>query len=107
MDFTSLADQRLPETETETSGLFSLRQASNRNLVAGGSDQFSNLLGRLGAWQIPTDAVDRVHDLARASLNEVKALTEYEDGKVSRLLTVITFLSAVVAAVFTRFASAQ
>lgn len=67
--------------------------------------EFLNLMRRLDAWQIPADAVDRVHDLARASLNEVKALTEYEDGKVSRLLTVIAFLSAVVAAVFTRFAS--
>jgi hypothetical protein len=63
------------------------------------------LLDRLHAWEIPDDAIDRVHDAARASLGEVKALTEYEDGKVSRLLTVVAFLSAVVAAVFTRFAS--
>src|SRR5205807_300239 len=53
----------------------------------------------------PDDAIDRVHEAARASLAEVKALTEYEDGKVSRLLTVVAFLSAVVGAVFTRFAS--
>ena len=46
-----------------------------------------------------------MHEAARASLAEVKALTEYEDGKVSRLLTVVAFLSAVVGAVFTRFAS--
>lgn len=64
---------------------------------------FGELIARLEAWQIPTEAVDSVHDLARASLVEVKALTEYEDGKVSRLLTIIAFLSAVVAAAFTRF----
>lgn len=67
-------------------------------------DEFLNLVRRLDAWDVPAESIDRVHDLSRASLNEVKALTEYEDGKVSRLLTVITFLSAVVAAVFTRFA---
>jgi len=66
---------------------------------------FKALLGRLEVWEIPDDAIDRVHDAARASLAEVKALTEYEDGKVSRLLTVVAFLSAVVGAVFTRFAS--
>lgn len=68
-------------------------------------DEFLNLVRRLDAWDVPADSIDRLHDLSRASLNEVEALTEYEDGKVSRLLTVITFLSAVVAAVFTRFAA--
>jgi hypothetical protein len=69
---------------------------------------FGALIERLKGWEIPEEAMDRVHDAARASLNEVKALTEYEDGKVSRLLTVVAFLSAVVAAVFTRrFASAM
>jgi len=66
---------------------------------------FDAMLSKLTAWSIPDDALDRVHDAAKASLTEVKALTEYEDGKVSRLLTVVAFLSAVVGAVFTRFAS--
>ena len=66
---------------------------------------FEALIDQLNAWDIPNDALDRVHEAARASLAEVKALTEYEDGKVSRLLTVVAFLSAVVGAVFTRFAS--
>jgi hypothetical protein len=66
--------------------------------------ELGQLIKRLADWKIPDMALDRVHDAARASLNEVKALTEYEDGKISRLLTVITFLSAVVAAVFSRFA---
>lgn len=65
----------------------------------------STLVDQMKNWTIPEKAVDRVHEAARASLNEVKALTEYEDGKVSRLLTVIAFLSAVVGAVFTRFAT--
>ena len=69
------------------------------------ADEFAVLITNLRGWTIPTTAIDRVHDAARASLNEVKALTEYEDGKVSRLLTVIAFLSAVVGAVFTRFAA--
>jgi hypothetical protein len=69
------------------------------------SAEFGKLLEELGKWQIPSGAIDTVHDVARASLNEVKALTEYEDGKVSRLLTIVAFLSAVIGAVFTRFAS--
>jgi hypothetical protein len=67
--------------------------------------EFGNLVNQLNQWQIPDRAIDTVHDLARISLNEVKALTEYEDGKVSRLLTVVAFLSAVGAAVFTRLAT--
>ncbi|HEY4211625.1 MAG TPA: hypothetical protein VGM84_09110 [Steroidobacteraceae bacterium] len=68
------------------------------------NSQFGELLAELSKWQIPEDAIDTVHDVARASLNEVKALTEYEDGKVSRLLTIVAFLSAVIGAAFTRFA---
>jgi hypothetical protein len=67
--------------------------------------RFKALLDEMATWHIPDEAVDTVHDLARASLNEVKGLTEYEDGKVSRLLTVVAFLSAVIGATFTRFAS--
>jgi hypothetical protein len=67
--------------------------------------QFTELLAKLQTWDIPDAAVETVHDAARASMNEVKSLTEYEDGKISRLMTVVAFLSAVVGAVFTRFAS--
>jgi len=66
---------------------------------------FGELMRKLEDWTIPKEALERVHDGARASLAEVKALTEYEDGKISRLLTIIAFLSAVVGAVFTRFAT--
>lgn len=40
----------------------------------------------------------------RESLDEVKALTEYEDNKATRNLTVITFLSALAGVLFSRFA---
>ena len=68
------------------------------------SSEFAELREELSAWQIPPSALDNVHDAARASLNEVKALMEYEDEKISRLLTIITFLSALVGAAYTRFA---
>ncbi|MDA9398572.1 hypothetical protein XH79_07090 [Bradyrhizobium sp. CCBAU 45389] len=64
---------------------------------------FRELAQKLAGWDIPTEAIDTTQDSAKASLAEVKALTEYEDGKASRLLTIIAFLSAVVGAVFTRF----
>ncbi|TXG96739.1 MAG: hypothetical protein E6R08_08645 [Nevskiaceae bacterium] len=64
---------------------------------------FAELQAKLDAWSIPNDALDRIHDAAKISLGEVKALTEYEDGKASRLLTIVAFLSALVGAVFTRF----
>ncbi|MET4037890.1 MULTISPECIES: hypothetical protein [unclassified Bradyrhizobium] len=70
-----------------------------------GDSGFAELQAKLDGWSIPSDALDRVHDGAKASLAEVKALTEYEDGKASRLLTIIAFLSALVGAVFTRFAT--
>ncbi|MCC8968911.1 hypothetical protein [Bradyrhizobium brasilense] len=69
------------------------------------NSSFGELTAKLHAWSIPPEALDRVHDGAKASLAEVKALTEYEDGKASRLLTIIAFLSALVGAVFTRFAT--
>jgi hypothetical protein len=43
--------------------------------------------------------------MARASLDEVKGLTEYEDAKVGRLLTIVAFLTALSGAVFARFSS--
>lgn len=78
---------------------------SHRPTKAESDAAFEALIEQLTAWVIPDDAIDRAHEAARASLAEVKWLTEYEDGKASRLLTVVAFLSAVVGAVFTRFAS--
>lgn len=42
----------------------------------------------------------------RETLNEVKALTEYQDAKATRLLTIIAFLSALAGVIFGRFADA-
>lgn len=63
------------------------------------------LLNYLNDWSIPTKDIDAVHDSAKTSFGAVKDLTEYQDGKASRLLTIIAFLSAAIAAVFTRFAA--
>jgi len=49
--------------------------------------------------------LDSTLDLARASLDEVKAQTEYQDQKATRLLTVTTFLSALSGALFAAFSS--
>lgn len=40
----------------------------------------------------------------RESLDEVKALTEYQDQKATRLLTIVAFLSALSGALFSKFA---
>ena len=42
--------------------------------------------------------------LARESLNEVKSLTDYQDGKATRLLTILTFLSAFSGVLFGKIA---
>src|SRR5436190_2212137 len=95
------AVRRMLQRWTSIRGRIMSRQSTKKMR----DSQFKELLIELEKWEIPEAAVDTVHDAARASLNEVKALTEYEDGKVSRLLTVVAFLSAVIGAAFTRFAS--
>ena len=42
--------------------------------------------------------------LARESLDEVKALTEYEDQKATRVLTIVTIFVALAGLIFTRVA---
>lgn len=49
------------------------------------------------------DELDAAIVLARQSLNEVKAQTEYQDQKAGRLLTVATILSALAGLLFQRF----
>jgi hypothetical protein len=52
----------------------------------------------------PSDTtLDRAIELARASLNEAKQQTEYQDQKATRLLTVTTFLTALAGAFFATF----
>src|SRR5882762_10212300 len=53
------------------------------------------------------EALVAIVEKARESLNEVKDLTEYQDAKIVRLLTVIAFLSALAGALFSRFADAH
>ncbi|MEP9403667.1 hypothetical protein [Sphingomonas sp. VNH70] len=64
--------------------------------------------GAMEHWDTldPTDdALDDAIDLAKASLEEAKAQTEYQDGKATRLLTVTTFLTALAGAFFASFAT--
>lgn len=53
-----------------------------------------------------SEELDAAIDLAKQSLAEVKAQTEYQDQKATRLLTVTTFLSALSGALFIRFEDA-
>ena len=56
--------------------------------------------------RIDNTKIDDMLQLARKSLDEVKAQTEYQDQKATRLLTVTTFLSAMSGLLFTRFQDA-
>jgi hypothetical protein len=59
-------------------------------------------LSRLKDYQ--ADEIEFYLKRGRESLNEVKGLTEYEDQKATRNLTIITFLSALAGVLFSRFA---
>ncbi len=48
--------------------------------------------------------LDDALKLARDSLNEVTKHTDYQDGKATRLLTIVTFMSAFASLLFNRFA---
>src|SRR5688572_12207751 len=58
----------------------------------------------MAAWRsldVSADgSIDYALDLAKASLEEVKAQTEYQDQKATRLLTITSFLSALSGALF-------
>lgn len=58
----------------------------------------------LSELQVEPDALKDTMARARESLNEVKALTEYQDQKATRLLTIITFLTALAGVLFGRMA---
>lgn len=64
----------------------------------------SSIFGYLPT-EVPTPPEDYEKHLAlaKASLDEVKALTEYQDQKIARLLTIISFLTAAAGVVFTKF----
>jgi hypothetical protein len=69
-----------------------------------------DLANATAAWDGLKDApgcsMDDALGLAQASLAEVKAQTEYQDGKASRLLTVTSFVSALAGFLFTAFSAA-
>lgn len=58
-----------------------------------------------GLKDAPDCSIDDAFVLAKASLAEVKAQTEYQDGKASRLLTVTSFVSALAGFLFTAFST--
>lgn len=58
-----------------------------------------------GLKRAPDCSIDDALLLAKASLAEVKAQTEYQDGKASRLLTVTSFVSALAGFLFTAFST--
>ena len=68
----------------------------------GASDK-EELLNLLREWEIPAGREQAVHDLALASLSQVKGSTEYDDARA--LLTIVAFLTALAGAVFNRFSS--
>jgi hypothetical protein len=70
----------------------------------------SQIVSVLNAVEHPAvsgeSGIESVMAKARETLDEVKGLTEYQDQKATRLLTIISFLSALAAALFTRFSTA-
>lgn len=70
--------------------------------LPGASDK-AELLELLREWEIPAGREQVVHDLALASLSQVKGSTEYDDARA--LLTIVAFLTALAGAVFNRFSS--
>jgi hypothetical protein len=67
-----------------------------------------DMVRAMQTWTVsPSDPnLDKAIELAKASLQEVKAQTEYQDQKAARLLTVSTFLTALAGALFASFGSA-
>ncbi len=69
------------------------------------SAQILEEAGRSSSWSSLTTGkdLDDALALAKQSLAEVKAQTEYQDQKATRLLTITTFLTAFSGVLFTRF----
>src|SRR3546814_80783 len=76
------------------------RQVTNSEMMARVSSGLSQL----------SHDDSRLHDAVKAgreTLDEVKSLTEYQDQKATRLLTIITFLSALSSILFARFVASH
>src|SRR3546814_14321 len=69
------------------------------------------MMARVSSDVCSSDLDDsRLHDAVKAgreTLDEVKSLTEYQDQKATRLLTIITFLSALSSILFARFVASH
>jgi hypothetical protein len=59
--------------------------------------------GKLGQLRADGETLDAAVWRGRETLDEVKQLTEYQDEKATRLLTIITFLSAMSGVLFSSF----
>jgi hypothetical protein len=81
------------------------RSDNKRNLSDEIVVQISTELKLVNLSKSDSTALDAIVSLASTSLKEVKDLTEYQDQKASRLLTLISFFSALAGALFVRFAT--
>ena len=77
-----------------------IAQGTSRPL---GAKDTASLFELLGEWRIPEGREEAVHDMALASLNQVKSSTQYDDARA--LLTIVAFLTALGGAVFNRFSA--
>ena len=79
----------------------SVREAAKWQLPV--AKDTASLVELLRQWKIPEGREQAVHDMALASLDQVKASTEYDNAKA--LLTIVAFLTALAGAVFNRFSA--
>lgn len=68
-------------------------------------EMFDQAIAELNQLTEP-DEIDDAIECARETLREVKELTDYQDSKATRLLTIITFLGALAGILFTLFLDA-
>jgi hypothetical protein len=73
-----------------------------RTLTA--KEALKTIADQLDALSPNPSALDAELKLARESLDEVTAQTDYQDGKATRLLTIVTFMSAFSGLAFNRLA---
>lgn len=77
------------------------------NLVALDTDTVIAKIAKELGGIVPSQQADDLEELlklARQSLDEVTSQTEYQDGKATRLLTILTFMSAFSGLLFNRLA---
>lgn len=67
------------------------------------SKAISEIEATLNSPTLKDEYVEAHLDKAKASYNEVKAATEYQDQKAARLLTILAFLTAAAATIFAKF----